>query len=479
MKKHSVLYNFIMNFILTISSFIFPLITFPYVSRILLPSGIGKVSFATSVVNYFVLIAQLGIPLYGVKACARVKYNKEYLGKTVQEILCINLIMSVISYILFLILLFKVPRLWQERQLMIVISMLIIFTTLGVEWFFRALEMYSYITWQSIIFKFIALLSMFLLVHSQEDYIVYGGISIFAASASGILNFVYLHKIIDFNRRYKLELRRHIKPILILFAMSCATTVYSNLDIVMLGFMKTDADMGYYNAAIKVKNMLGSLVISLGTVLLPRVTLYLEMNEKEKFRSLSINAIRFVLFSAIPMLIFFIIYAKSSILLLSGDGYENAILPMQILMPTLLFLGLTNIMGVQIMIPMGKESKVLVSVCIGAIMDLIINILLIPEFSVSGAAIGTLVAEVTVFIYQYFACRELFHSLFREVRPCKIIISAIVAVFMSVWTLKVSMNLLILFIISCICYGGSYIICLLVFQENFILELFKMIRKKP
>ena len=156
MKQHSVFYNFIMNVILTVSSFIFPLITFPYVSRILLPEGTGKVSFAASVVNYFLLLAQLGIPTYGIRACAKVRDNKEALNKTAQEIFVISIIMCIVSYVLFFIAVFSVPRLWQEKELMLVTSATILFTTIGVEWFFKAIELYSYITWRSITFKCIA-----------------------------------------------------------------------------------------------------------------------------------------------------------------------------------------------------------------------------------------------------------------------------------------------------------------------------------
>ena len=142
-----------MNVILTMSSFIFPLITFPYISRILLPVGTGKVSFATSVVNYFLLIAQLGIPTYGIRACAKVRDDKERLSKTVQEILLINFIMCIIAYVLFFCVLFLMPRFQEEKKLLLITSASILFTTLGVEWLFKALEMYSYITWRSIFFK--------------------------------------------------------------------------------------------------------------------------------------------------------------------------------------------------------------------------------------------------------------------------------------------------------------------------------------
>ena len=187
-KNTSVKLNFLMNAILTISAFIFPLITFPYVSRILLPEGTGKVSFATSVVTYFALFAQLGIPTYGIRACAKVRDNKEKLTRTVQEIFIINIVMSLITYIVFFLVLNIDPRMQADKTLFVITSSTILFNAIGMDWLYKGLEKYTYITIRSIIFKFIALLAMFMFVHQKSDYIVYGGISIFAGSASNICN---------------------------------------------------------------------------------------------------------------------------------------------------------------------------------------------------------------------------------------------------------------------------------------------------
>lgn len=255
MKQKSIKINFIMNMILTMSSFIFPLITFPYVSRILLPVGTGKVSFATSLISYFSMFAQLGIPTYGIRVCAKVRDNREELTRTVQELLTINLVMSVLSYIALFIVLTFVPRLQADKPLYIIMSFTIILTSIGMEWLYKALEQYMYITVRSVIFKFIALIAMFLLIHEQQDYVIYGGITILAASASNIFNLINVHKYIDLKPVGDYNFRRHLKPVATFFAMACATTIYTNLDNVMLGFMATDADVGYYNAAVKIKKI--------------------------------------------------------------------------------------------------------------------------------------------------------------------------------------------------------------------------------
>ena len=236
MEKKSLKINFIMNAILTMSQFLFPLITFPYISRILLPVGTGKVSFATSVISYFVMFAQLGIPTYGIRACAQVRDDQEKLTRTVHELFLINLVMSIIAYVALFGAIAFVPRMRQDKELFLIVGLTILFNTIGMEWLYKALEQYTYITVRSILFKFIALVAMFALVHEQKDYVIYGAISILAASASNIFNFFHLHKYVSLKPIGNYKFRQHFKAVFVFFAMSCATTIYTNLDTVMLGF---------------------------------------------------------------------------------------------------------------------------------------------------------------------------------------------------------------------------------------------------
>lgn len=406
LEKSSLKRNFIMNAILTMSSFIFPLISFPYVSRILLPEGTGKVSFATSLIAYFVMFAQLGIPTYGVRACARVRDDKEKLSRTAHELLIINLVMTAVSYAVLALALIFVPRLRQERLLYIVVSFTIFFTTIGMEWLYKALEQYTYIAVRSIAFKVVALVAMFVLVREKEDYVIYGGISILASSASYVTNFFHARRYIFMKPLGGYQFRPHLKAVMVFFAMSCASTIYTNLDTVMLGFMDTDTTVGYYNAAVRIKNILVSIVTSLGTVLLPRASYYVEHKLWDQFRGITRKALNFVFVAATPMMLYFILFARDGIYLLSGPEYAGAVLPMQIAMPVLLFVGISNILGIQILVPMGRELSVLWSIVAGAVVDLVLNALLIPRFGAAGAATANMVAEGTVMVVQLVMLRK-------------------------------------------------------------------------
>ncbi len=478
MKNKSLKINFLMNALLTMSSFIFPLITFPYISRILLPVGSGKISFATSFVQYFNMFAQLGIPVYGIRICAQVRDNRKELTRTAHELLFLNILMGLISYIILGVLIVTVPRLRQERTLYIIISFTIVLTAIGMNWLYQALEQYTYITIRSIIFKIIAILAMFLLVHEQEDYVIYGAISIFAASASNICNFINIHKYIDLKFVGKYNIRRHIKPVLVFFAMSCATTIYTNLDTVMLGFMKTDEDVGYYNTAVKIKSILVSLVTSLGAVLLPRASYFIKQGNMSEFKRINKKALNFVFLVSCPLTVYFIMFAKAGIFFLSGKEFGGSILPMQIIMPTLIFIGVSNILGIQMLIPLGKEKIVLYSEIAGAAVDLIINALLIPGYASAGAAIGTVAAELVVVCFQAFALRNDIGQYFKGISYIKILIAVVTSTVVCIWFTQVKWSNFSVLMSSGCTFFAIYGVVLLVLREKLTIEVVKGIFEK-
>lgn len=476
--SNSLKLNFIMNAILRMSSFIFPLITFPYVSRVLSPTGTGKVAFATSLISYFSIIAQLGIPTYGIRACAKVRDDREELTRTVHELLMINLIMNIVSYMGVAILLMTVPRFWEDRMLYIVISFTIILTSVGMEWIYKALEQYTYITIRSLVFKVLALIMMFLLVHEQSDYVIYGGITILASSASNILNLINVRKYIDLHPVGNYNFKRHLKPVAIFFAMSCATTIYTHMDVVMLGFMATDKDVGYYNAAVRIKSILVSIVTSLGAVLLPRASYYIEHGQKSRFYEISQKALNFVCVIAIPIAVYFVCFAEQGIEFLSGEAYAGAVVPMKLIMPTLFFIGITNILGIQILVPLGKEKIVLYSEIAGAIANVMMNILLIPPLASSGAAIGTVMAEFVVLLAQFYALKTDITEIFRKIAYKKIFLGVLLGTIGSYWVTFLNTNSFITLIITACLFFGIYGIVLIALKERLSIEITKQIYTK-
>ncbi len=415
-KEHSVTFNFIMNFILTASSFIFPLITFPYVSRILLPAGNGKIDAAAAVVTYFSMFSMLGIPTYGIRACAQVRDDKEQLSRTVQEILCINAVMTALVYVVFGASLYVVPKFAEDRTLLLVMGTTIFLNMAGVSWLYSALEEYAYITMVSLAFKATGVLLMFLFVHDAGDYVVYGWITVVSNVGSYLFNFLRLGRYITIKPVGNYKFRRHLKPIGIFCAMTIATSIYTNLDIVMLKFISGDVQTGYYTASVKIKTIVTSLVTSLGAVLLPRLSYYIEKGMKEEFKRMAAKAFGFVLLIALPLAVYFTMFAYESIGLVSGKAYLLASWPMRLIMPTVVFIGLSNILGMQVLVPTGRERQVLVSMVAGALVDLALNLALIPRLGASGASIGTLMAEIVVVLVQGKALKGFLSELWQGLK---------------------------------------------------------------
>lgn len=480
-KKVSVKLNIFMNFILTISNFIFPLITFPYVSRVLLPVGTGKVAFATSIVSYFSMVGMLGIPTYGIRACAKVRNDRDKLSKTVQEIMVINSVAMGLSLLVYIIAIILVPRIAQDKVLFMINIATLFFNLIGCEWLYKALEQYSYITIRSILLKLVSLVLMFLMVHQKSDYIIYGAITILASVGSNFFNFINLRRFLNLKWYPNMNLSQHVKPIFSFFMMTIATTVYTNLDSVMLGFMKGDEAVGYYNAAVKIKTILVSLVTSMGAVLLPRLSFYIKEGKTKEFKELTVRSLQFVCFVSIPLWVYFTVFAKEGIYFLSGDAYTGSILPMQIIMPTLFLIGISNLLGIQILVPMDRENDVLKSVSLGAIVNLIINAIFIPRFGASGAAFGTLVAEFFVTSYQIYVLRDFLKEIVANVKLYKNIISTLLATILVLIanTLFISniSSLFIVLVISAIIFGLIYGLVGLLLKEEFTTYLLRYMKK--
>lgn len=485
-KNKSLKLNVIMNAILSMSAFIFPLITYPYVSRVLMADGMGKVAFATSLISYFLMIAQLGIPTYGVRACAKVRDDKRLLSKTVHELLIINLVTMVLSYVVLLVTITVVPKLRQERMLYLVCSLTIFFTSIGMEWLYKALEQYTYITVRSIVFKAISVVAMFFLVHAKEDYVIYGGITIMASSASGLMNFIHARKYIYMRPMGGYEFKSHLKAVAIFFAMSCASQIYTHLDTVMLGFMDTDTTVGYYNAAVRIKQILVSVVTAQGMVLLPRASYYVKNNQMAQFRSISHKSLVLTALVAVPLMLYFILYARDGIYFLSGEDFEGAVLPMQLIMPTLLFIGLSTVTGIQILVPMGREKTVLYSIICGAAVNIIMNLILIPRLGASGASISTSVAELVVVIFQFSVLWKELKSALTKLCSWKMLVGVAAATASSWWVidmrwsskLSVEVSSFLSLALSGCLFFATYGVMLLVLREKLVTNILSQMLRK-
>ncbi|NJP39859.1 flippase [Oscillospiraceae bacterium HV4-5-C5C] len=472
-KIYSVKHNFVMNLVLTASSFVFPLITYPYISRVLQVVANGKVSFATSILTYFAMFASLGIPTYGIRVCAQVRDDKEELSRTVHELLVINLVSTVVTYLAFFLSLALIPNFKENRELLLVNSLSLILNTIGVSWFYSALEQYNYITIRSLIFKSISVILTFLLVRNERDYVAYAAILVLSTGGSNILNFIHLRNFIIFKPVGHYNFKRHLRPIFIFFGSAVASSIYVNLDTVMLGFIAGSEQVGYYQVATKIKLLLTSFVTSLGAVLMPRLSYYVEKGRKAEFDMVIVKSFNFVLIVASSLVCYFIIFAREAILVLAGSSYMSSVLPMQIVLPSVLFIGLSYITGLQILTPLMKEKKMLISYIVASIVSFSCNLVLIPFIKASGAAISTTLAEFTVLILQCAFLWPILKPLMKTISIWKTFLALTISnlaiiILKKIMTIYLQQHPFIILLISSIIYFGLYLSVLYLLQEPFI-----------
>lgn len=469
--------NFIFNIFRIITNLLFPIITFPYISRILNPEGVGKVIFTNSISAYFLMFASLGIPLYGIREVAKVRDNKEKLEKSTSEIFVLNLITTVVVTIFYFGALY-LGYLGKEKYLLEIMSLNIFLTFLGVEWFYQGMEEYKYITIRSTIFRIISLILIFTLVRTKEDYIIYGAITVLSTVGSNILNFFKLKTFTKLSFK-KLNIKRHLKPILTIFSMNIAISIYTNLDNVMLGYRSTEVSVGLYSSGIKLVKLVLGIVTSLGAVMLPRISNYIHNGMENELKNLLDKAFKFIILLSLPCFLGLYLTSKEIILIFSGEGFIDAIDTMKYLTPIIIFIALSNFVGIQILYPRGEERRVLISVIIGAVVNFSLNWILIPKYAQNGAAISTSIAEGLVLLtqiilgYKYLKFIKFNFEFFKAI-IATIFMGIMIIIFNKYYLNNIYLSLLFKILIG----GSSYLIALIVLKDKFIYEILNKILKR-
>lgn len=399
MKDKSIKVNMILNGIKGVLGVIFPLITFPYISKILGVENIGKYNFANSIISYFILLAGLGINTYAIREGARIRDDKEKLNKFSREVFTINIISTIISYLLLLILVLIVPKFKDYSALIYILSLQIIFKTIGIDWIYSIYEDYKYITIRSILFQLLSLVLLFILVHSENDLYIYTIIAVISSVGSNILNFIHSRKYCKILITKNINFKEHIKPILVLFATAVTVTIYVSSDITILGFLTTDYNVGMYSVSIKIYTIIKSLLSSVVLVSIPRFSALLAKNKKDEFKNTAEDIYKTLLTLIIPAIVGIIILRREIILIISDITYIEATSSLALLSIAIFFSLGAYFWGQAMLVPLKQENKVLKITIISAIVNIVLNLLLIPIFKEIAAAISTIIAEVIAFIY--------------------------------------------------------------------------------
>lgn len=475
----SVKVNYILNLINTGTQMLFPLITFPYVCRVIEADGIGQINFFQSIISYISLFSCLGIPMYAIREIARDRSDVIQMNRTAMEILLLHSMLTLVGYAIVAILCLTVPQIQVNIPLFLILSLTIFFTAIGCEWFYQGIEDFKYITIRGLIIKTVSVVLLFIFVKSKTDLLYYGCYTVFGVLGGNIFNFFRLRKYIHRENIIfsELHIKRHVKPVLKVFSFSVVTSIYLQLNTVLLGFLKNALAVGYFAAATKVMQMLLTMSACLGSVMMPRASHLIAENKEDEFNRLIQKSYDFTLSIALPMTIGLIFCAPSLITALCGVKFEHSILPSQIIAPIILMVAISNVFGIQVLFPKGKINIVTLCCGIGAVVDLILNLCLIPFFSYIGTSIAYLGAEVATTVSMYFIGRKYIPIIYFKKSHLTYAFGCVVMAFALYGISLLQLPTLTILLLQGCCGVLAYFIILCICKDEMLVQILSKIKR--
>lgn len=407
--KKSLKINALLNVIKQISSIIFPMISFPYATRVLGTFYYGKITFSSSIISYISLLAGLGINNYAIREGSKIKENKKSLQELTNELYSINIISLLISYIILFSLILFWKRLDGYTVLLLIQSLTILFTTIGVDWLNSIHEDFTYITVRYIICQILSVLLMFALVHSEKDYIIYAAVSIFGSVIANITNMLYVRKKYRITPRFVLNanMLKHIKPIFVFFGTTIAAIIYVNSDITILGVLKGESEVGVYSVSVRIYTLVKQIFTAIMIVAIPRIS-----NDVE-FKAISVIEHKLelmfseVIIFLIPASVGLIMLSKSIVKVFAGNTYISAYSSLQILSIALFFAAWSTFFIYVVLIPFKRENVVFSITLTAAVINVVSNLFMIPHWGGNAAAFTTVLAELFTAIASFWVAKRI------------------------------------------------------------------------
>lgn len=396
--------NMLLNAVKGLMSVLFPLISFPYISRTLGVENVGRYDFAHSINSYFLLLAGLGISKYAVREGARIRDREEF-QHFADELFTINMIATAFAYAL-LAAVMLLPKLREYRALLFVLSLQIVFTTMGVEWIYSIFEDYMFITIRSVMFQLLSLVLMFAFVHTSDDLLNYTAIVTLSGTGANMWNYFYSRRYCRISLTGRINWKRHIKPICILFGMNLTVSIYVSSDITILGFLCGEYATGIYSVSVKVYTAIKTVLSAVLVVSIPRFSSLLGKKDEKAFNQKATDIYFTILTFVLPIIWGVILLRKQIILLLSGSAFVSATSSLALLAIALFFCMCAWFWSQCIMIPLKMDVQNLQITMISALVNIVLNFALIPLWKENAAAFTTILAEGVAFLgCQYYGKR--------------------------------------------------------------------------
>ena len=478
MSKKSVAKNYIYNLIYQILILILPVITTPYLSRVLGAEGIGIYSYTVSIVTYFILFGSLGMAMYAQREIAYVQDNIDKRSIIFWEVFILRAITLMISLIIFY---FTFAMTGEYCVYYRILVLEIIGNIFDISAFFQGMEEFKKIVKRNLIVKFISIISIFLFVKTSADINIYLLIYVLSTLVGNLSLWLYLPKYIKKISLRNLEIKKHLKPTIVLFIPQIASQIYVVLDKTMIGLLVKDkAEVGYYEQSQKIVKIILTLATSLGTVMLPRIANEFAKGKEENIRKSILNSFNFIYLLSIPMMIGLVVITQDLIPWFLGEEFDKSIYITYAISPIMLMIGLSSVIGTQYLLPTKKQKQYTISVITGAVVNLTLNIILIPHFLSIGAAIATVVAETSVTSVQIYYIKNKFNIIEILKMSLKYFIVAIFMAFLLIiankillYKFSVIIRMILDVVLGAITYFGLLILLNDQFTKKIILKVIK------
>lgn len=398
--RKSLKMNALLNVIRQCCVILFPMITFPYASRVLGAASYGKINFGLSIISYITLIAGLGINNYAIREGSRIKSMKKNFNLFVDEIFSLNIMSTVIAYFLLFGAILCWTKLHSYTGLLLIQSTVVLFTTIGAEWINIIYEDYIFITIRYIICQTLAVILMFLFVKDSADYVLYAITSTSGIIFANIMNIIHIRKDLGIKIKFHLSkgIKKHVRPVFIMFSTSIASLIYINSDVTLLGLMTNDTTVGYYSVSVKIYSLVKQLFNAMLMVCVPRFSGELVNGNREKVNSQLENIINILILVLGSAAVGLVMLSKNIILIFAGHGYLPAVNSLKILAVALGFAAVACFYINVVMLPYQMEKKILQATMLSAGFNVVLNIVLIPFYGEIAAAMTTLVSEIIMVI---------------------------------------------------------------------------------
>lgn len=406
MKQKSLAKNSVFFVFYRLLNVIFPLITVTYVSKVILATGVGKVASAQNIVQYFVIIAALGIPNYGTRECAKVKEDKAKLSKLFSELFTVNSISTLLCTIAYYAAINVLEFGTTERVLYNIVGTTIILNFFNVDWFYQGNEQYSYIAIRSFVIKVLSMLTLFVFVRKPADYVIYALIYLLGIAGNNLINFFNLRRFGIKLVVKDLDIVKHLKPVSIFLCTTIAIELYTMVDTTMLTFLCSEEIVGYYANSMKIVKIVIMLVAAIGGVLLPRLSYYQSKGMIKECENIVNKIFAIIFFLFIPCAMGLFLTADSLVPILFGNSFMGAITTLKIASFLIYALGFSNLFGTQVLLTFDDEKKLLLATVLGAVTNISLNALLIPSLQQNGAALASIASETIVTLTTFFFARK-------------------------------------------------------------------------